>query len=184
MDGHPFRPVAPGSTYRYTFPVLDRGGTYWYHPHPHGGTARQTYAGLAGFFVVDDEDEQRLVEALDLELGKTDIPLLIQDKVLGESGNFIYEPDAMAVDTGYEGDVVLVNLTPTPYLEVWVPGFTASGRSMAPTPAPTVWPSRRRAKKSCCPTRSSARTAVSWTGRERSVRSSSHPPSGWTCSWI
>src|ERR687886_2271208 len=118
MDGHPFRPVAPGSTYRYTFPVLDRGGTYWYHPHPHGGTARQTYAGLAGFFLVDDEDEQRLVEALDLELGKTDIPLLIQDKVLGESGNFVYEPDAMAVDTGYEGDVVLVNLTPTPYLEV------------------------------------------------------------------
>jgi blue copper oxidase len=117
-DGHPFRPVAPGSTYRYAFPVHNRAGTYWYHPHPHGGTARQTYAGLAGFFLVDDEDEQRLVEALDLELGKTDIPLLIQDKVLDDDGNFLYEPDAMAVDMGYEGDVVLVNLTPTPYLEV------------------------------------------------------------------
>jgi blue copper oxidase len=118
MDGHPFRPVAPGSTYRYAFPVHNRAGTYWYHPHPHGGTARQTYAGLAGFFLVEDEDEQRLVEALDLELGKTDVPLLIQDKVLDDDGNFVYEPDAIAVDMGYEGDVVLVNLTPTPYLEV------------------------------------------------------------------
>ena len=118
MDGHPFLPVAPGSTYRYAFPVQDRGGTYWYHPHPHGGTARQTYAGLAGFILVEDEEQQRLAEALDLRLGETDIPLLIQDKILDESGNFVYKPDAMAVDMGYEGDVVLVNLTPTPYLEV------------------------------------------------------------------
>jgi blue copper oxidase len=118
MDGHPFRPVAPGATYRYSFPVQDRGGTYWYHPHPHGGTARQTYAGLAGFFLVEDEDQQRLDEALDLRLGETDIPLLIQDKVLDESGNFLYELDAIPVQMGYEGDVVLINLTPTPYLEV------------------------------------------------------------------
>jgi blue copper oxidase len=118
MDGHPFRPVAPGSTYRYAFPVQDRGGTYWYHPHPHGGTARQTYAGLAGFFLVEDEEQQRLSEALDLRLGETDIPLLIQDKIVDESGNFVYEPDAMAVDMGYEGDVILINLTPAPYLEV------------------------------------------------------------------
>jgi blue copper oxidase len=44
--------------------------------------------------------------------------LLIQDKLLDEDGNFVYKPDAMAVDMGYEGDVILVNLTPTPYLEV------------------------------------------------------------------
>jgi blue copper oxidase len=118
MDGHPFRPVAPGSIYRYAFPVQDRSGMYWYHPHPHGGTARQTYAGLAGLILVEDEEERLLAEALDLRLGETDIPLLIQDKILDESGNFVYEPDAMAVDMGYEGDVVLVNLTPTPYLEV------------------------------------------------------------------
>jgi blue copper oxidase len=118
MDGHPFQPVATGATYRYAFPVQDRGGTYWYHPHPHGGTARQTYAGLAGFFLVEDNDQRRLDEALDLRLGETDIPLLIQDKVLEESANFLYEPDAMAVAMGYEGDVVLVNLTPTPYQEV------------------------------------------------------------------
>jgi blue copper oxidase len=118
MDGHPFLPVAPGSTYRYAFPVQDRGGTYWYHPHPHGGTARQTYAGLAGFYLIEDEEQQRLGESLDLRLGETDIPLLIQDKILDEDGSVVYEPDQMAVDMGYEGDVILVNMTPTPYLEV------------------------------------------------------------------
>src|SRR3712207_394338 len=30
MDGHPHRPVAPGATYHYAFPVQNRGGTYWY----------------------------------------------------------------------------------------------------------------------------------------------------------
>ncbi len=111
MDGHPFRPVAPGSTYRYSFPVQNQGGTYWYHPHPHGRTAIQTYSGLAGLFLIEDEDERRLAEALDLRLGKSDIPLLIQDKRLDESGNFVYAPGAMR-------NVILTNLTTNPYLEV------------------------------------------------------------------
>jgi blue copper oxidase len=111
MDGHPFRPVAPGATYRYAFPVRDRGGTYWYHPHPHGRTAIQTYSGLAGLFLVADEDERDLTDALDLRLGETDIPLLIQDKVLDESGNVVYVPGVMR-------KVILINLTPNPCLEV------------------------------------------------------------------
>jgi blue copper oxidase len=111
MDGHPFWPVTPGATYRYSFPVQDRGGTYWYHPHPHGRTAIQTYSGLAGLFLVEDEDERRLTEALDLRFGETEIPLLIQDKVLDESGNVIYVPGVMR-------KVILINLTPNPYLEV------------------------------------------------------------------
>ena len=75
MDGHPLLPVAPNASYRYAYPVENRGGTYWYHPHAHGTSARQTYSGLAGFFIVEDEEERRLVEALDLKLDGTDIPL-------------------------------------------------------------------------------------------------------------
>jgi blue copper oxidase len=73
---------------------------------------------LAGFFIVEDEVEQRLSEALDLKLGGTDIPLLIQDKMFDEGGNFVYAPGQMEVEMGYHGDVVLTNLTPNPYLEV------------------------------------------------------------------
>jgi blue copper oxidase len=79
---------------------------------------RQIYSGLAGLLLVEDEEEWRLAEALKLRLGETAIPLLIQDKILDEDGNFVYEPDQMSQDMGYEGDVILVNLTPTPYLEV------------------------------------------------------------------
>jgi blue copper oxidase len=118
MDGHPFLPVAPNATYRYAYPVENWGGTFWYHPHAHGTSARQTYSGLAGFFIVEDEKERRLSEALDLKLGGTDIPLLIQDKMFAESGNFLYAPGQMEVEMGYLGDVIFTNLTPSPYLEV------------------------------------------------------------------
>jgi suppressor of ftsI/bilirubin oxidase len=118
MDGHPLLPVGPGATYRYAYPVENRGGTYWYHPHAHGTSARQTYSGLAGFFIVEDEDEQRLSKELDLKLGETDIPLLVQDKMLDEGGNFVYAPVPMEEEMGYEGDVILTNLAPNPCLEV------------------------------------------------------------------
>jgi blue copper oxidase len=118
MDGHPLLSVGPGATYRYAYPVHNRGGTYWYHPHAHGSSARQTYSGLAGFFLVEDEDERRLSEALNLRPSETDIPLLIQDKMFDEGGNFVYAPEPMDEEMGYEGDVVLANLTPNPYLEV------------------------------------------------------------------
>ena len=111
MDGHPHRPVASGASFSCSFPVQNRGGTYWYHPHPHGRTAIQTYSGMAGLFLIEDEDERRLAGALDLRLGETDIPLLLQDKRLDEYGNVVYAPGAMR-------NVILTNLTPTPSLEV------------------------------------------------------------------
>lgn len=40
------------------FEVRNRAGTYWYHPHPHGRTGPQVYGGLAGLFIVSDEEEK------------------------------------------------------------------------------------------------------------------------------
>ncbi len=49
QDGMPMDLVPPGGSRDYTFNV-PRGtaGTYWYHPHPHGATAKQVGMGLAG----------------------------------------------------------------------------------------------------------------------------------------
>lgn len=44
--------VGPGNSYLYEFTVLNRAGTYWYHPHPHGLTGPQAYFGLAGLFII------------------------------------------------------------------------------------------------------------------------------------
>src|SRR5829696_10095663 len=118
MDGHPLRAVRPGTSYRYAYPVANRGGTYWYHTHGHGNTARQVYMGLAGLFIVEDDDERRLNRALGVELGETDLPLVIQDKNFDEKGDLVYAPDEMARSMGYTGNVILVNTTPTPCLEV------------------------------------------------------------------
>ena len=80
MDGHPVSTIAPGGRYEYDFTVRNRGGTYWYHTHAHQLTAKQAYNGLASFFLVDDNDQRTLAKALDLQLGITDLPLVIQDK--------------------------------------------------------------------------------------------------------
>ena len=118
MDGHPLRAVRPGTSYRYAYPVANRGGTYWYHTHGHGNTARQVYMGLAGLFIVEDEDERHVNETLGVKFGETALPLVIQDKGFDGEGNLVYDPDEMARSMGYMGNTILVNMTPTPCLEV------------------------------------------------------------------
>lgn len=115
-DAHPLYEIGAGAAYDYEFPVPNRAGTYWYHPHPDKLTSKQAYLGLASFFVVEDDDELALQRALDLKLGVTDIPLVIQDKNFDGEGRLVYSPSEEQKVNGYVGDTVLVNLTPRPYL--------------------------------------------------------------------
>ncbi|GAB3478547.1 multicopper oxidase family protein [Polaromonas eurypsychrophila] len=112
MDGHPASTIAPGGRYDYDFKVSNRGGTYWYHTHAHELTAEQAYHGLASFFLVDDDDQRRVNKALDLQLGVTDLPLVIQDKQFDAQGKLLYKPDAHEAMMGWLGDTLLANLTP------------------------------------------------------------------------
>jgi len=66
QDGAGFDPIPPGERKRVRFEVQNRSGLYWFHPHPHGFTAEQVYAGLAGLLVVTDDDDQTLDAALAL----------------------------------------------------------------------------------------------------------------------
>lgn len=118
MDGHPASTIGPGGRYDYDFTVTDRGGTYWYHTHAHDLTAEQAYGGLASFFLVEDEDQRRLARALDLRLGETDLPLVIQDKQFDEAGRLRYRPDMHESMMGWMGDIILANLTPNAVLRV------------------------------------------------------------------
>ncbi len=109
QSGHPLLAVPPGERFPIRFPVTNRAGTYWYHPHPHGLTGPQTYFGLASFFLVEDEEERALAQDLGLELGLTDIPLLLQDKRFDAKGHLVYAPSAEEKFMGSLGDTVLVN---------------------------------------------------------------------------
>jgi FtsP/CotA-like multicopper oxidase with cupredoxin domain len=105
-DGHPRLAVDSGEKYTYTFKVSDRAGTYWYHPHPHGRTAIQVYAGLAGLFIVHDDEEK----ALGLPEGEFDIPLVIQDRRFNEEGQLSYSGTGMMNQMiGFLGDQILIN---------------------------------------------------------------------------
>ncbi len=118
-DGHPAYSVANGNMYSYpSINIIDRSGTYFYHPHPHGRTGFQVYHGLAGMIIIEDDDEDRLKTSLDLQYGKTDVPLIIQDKTFNSKGSLIYNPMGMNGSMGMWGNTILVNLTPNPFMEV------------------------------------------------------------------
>lgn len=98
MDGHPRFAVAPGARYLYEFTVVDRAGSYWFHAHPHGRTGKQVYSGLAGLFLVSDEEEA----GFGLPAGAQDIPLVLQDRNFDNENQFVYldEDQGAARDGG------------------------------------------------------------------------------------
>src|SRR5262249_24466664 len=56
MDGAPEvtqASIQPGEKFQYEFAVPD-AGTYWYHPHAH--SAEQVGRGLAGAFIVEEQN--------------------------------------------------------------------------------------------------------------------------------
>jgi FtsP/CotA-like multicopper oxidase with cupredoxin domain len=113
-DGHPTDLVPPGGARQYRFQIAERAATYWYHPHPDGRTGAQVYGGMAGFLIVEDDDER----ALRLPAGEQDVPLLLQDRRRTSDGSFSYAPTPMDLMGGYLGDAVLVNGTPDAELSV------------------------------------------------------------------
>lgn len=115
--GHPSYAIGPKSSYEYSFPITNRAGTYWYHPHPHTLTAKQSYMGLASFFIVRDDEEEAFAKDLDLRLGETDIPVVIQDKRLTHDGRLEYSPSQNDLMMGYLGDTILVNGQRAPTLK-------------------------------------------------------------------
>jgi blue copper oxidase len=109
-DGHPMEAIGPGATYPYAFPIRNRAALNWYHPHPHMLTGEQVAMGLAGAFIINDATEDNL----HLPGGAYEVPLVIRDTSLDNTGNMQYKPRS----GGFLGDVALVNGTRDPYLGV------------------------------------------------------------------
>ena len=118
MDGGPHQPILPAQTWQPYWTIEQRAATLWYHPHLHQTTARHVYQGIAGLFIVDDDEADAL--PLPKQYGVDDIPLIIQDRKIKDDG----ELDASDIQfsgltiTGLLGDKIIVNGTYDPFFEV------------------------------------------------------------------
>lgn len=74
-DG-PTTHILDNETWNPVFNVVNRAGTYWYHPHLHKKTASQALKGACGMIIVRDEEEAQL--NLPRDYGKDDFPIIIQ----------------------------------------------------------------------------------------------------------
>jgi blue copper oxidase len=110
MDGHPHLAIASGNTFIYEFTVINRPGTYWYHPHPHERVGPQVNRGLAGVILVSDDAES----GLKLPSGADEIVCVIQDRRFDANNQFAYV-SGMPMDRmgGFLGDRILVNGRPS-----------------------------------------------------------------------
>jgi spore coat protein A len=100
------------------YPNDQAATTLWYHDHALGITRLNVYAGLAGFFLIRDAEE----EALNLPSGPYEIPLMIQDRKFGVDGSLLYPPAKNGTHPmwmqEFFGDMICVNGKAAPFLEV------------------------------------------------------------------
>lgn len=114
-DGGPRQSIQPGATWTAEFDAGQPAATLWYHPHPDEKTARLIDMGLAGMFIVDDDNP--VSQQLPYQYGVDDIPLILQDRDL-PGGQLRYRPNMMDIMTGMFGDTLLVNGAIEPSVEV------------------------------------------------------------------
>ena len=113
MDGGPHQMVEPGATWSPNFTIDQPAATLWYHPHPDGNTEHQVEMGLAGLFLLQDDEEAALT--LPRTYGVDDIPVVVQDRRFDDNGQFV---TGVRGYIGPIGDQLLVNGTLAPYLDV------------------------------------------------------------------
>ena len=107
-DGGPHNKIAPGATWSPAFEIMDRAGTYWYHPHLHMMTHLQVSKGISGMIWVRDETEQAL--ALPRTYGVDEFPMVVQTKAFDESGQILAD--------SHQDATAMVNATVNAALEV------------------------------------------------------------------
>lgn len=108
QDGAGFDPIAPGASKALRFDVKNRAGLYWFHPHPHGFTAEQVHAGLAGLLVVTDAEDAALDTALALAPGNR-LTLAVADARVAGGSLRPYAPSEEDYLHGWFGNRALVN---------------------------------------------------------------------------
>ncbi|HEX9666885.1 MAG TPA: multicopper oxidase domain-containing protein, partial [Thermodesulfobacteriota bacterium] len=113
----------------YTYDNDQGAATLWYHDHALGITRLNVYAGLAGFYLLRDDNEQALIDNNIIPGDPYEIEIAIQDRLFKENGQLFYPAESEGELTENElpepsvlpevfGDLILVNGMTWPVLEV------------------------------------------------------------------
>lgn len=81
-------------TYRYD--NTEEACMHWYHDHAEGLTAINAFAGLAGLYIIRDNNEATLIKNALIPTGEQEVPLVIQDKLFQPTGNMAFGDDSPA----------------------------------------------------------------------------------------
>lgn len=106
-DGGPYNAIAPGKEWIAELAIDQPAATCWYHPHPYPTTAELVVKGLAGLFIIDDEESAAL--GLPSRWGVDDIAIVLQDRRFNADGTLFHRFNLAAITAGYVGNTLLVN---------------------------------------------------------------------------
>ena len=116
-DGYPEDWFVPGKSRVCHYPLQQNAATLWYHDHAMGINRLNSYAGLAGLFLIRDDAE----DALNLPTGKYEVPLVLYDRDFTTDGQLYYgvsgDPDHPWIPE-FNADGILINGKIRPYFEV------------------------------------------------------------------
>lgn len=114
-----------GQNEPYTYNNDQDAATIWYHDHALGITRLNVYAGLAGFYVLTDNNEQQLQAEHKLPAANYDMGLAIQDRMFTVDGQLSYPSEdedevqpLPSILPEFFGNIILVNAKAWPVLEV------------------------------------------------------------------
>ena len=110
-DGYAEDVTPPGYYKDYVYPNFQDARMLWYHDHAIHHTAQNAYMGLAGCYISHDD----LEKSLPIPKGKYDVPLVIRDALFDSNAQLVYDDQDQS---GFMGDVVLVNGLPWPVMKV------------------------------------------------------------------
>ncbi|HTQ79615.1 MAG TPA: multicopper oxidase domain-containing protein, partial [Thermoanaerobaculia bacterium] len=126
-DGNPQDWIDPGEFWDHHYGNFPSGfdpreklTTLWYHDHRLDFTAANVYAGLAGFYLLFDEEDSGdendpNPRAFRLPSGKYDVPLILHDVLFDANGQVRWNP---FTNVGILGDQMTVNRRIQPFFRV------------------------------------------------------------------
>jgi len=116
FDGQPEYHILPGETDVYQYPNNQDASSLWYHDHALGITRLNVYGGMAGFYLLaDEEDTLGPDNAFGFPSGQYEIGLAIQDRTFNVDGSLFYNAQ---LEDAFKGDTIVVNGKVAPFLNV------------------------------------------------------------------